>query len=456
MTAYESFIKATTKSSADKEMNQRLTKGFVKYEIDLAAAKNQFANLKLARERAAYYKWKVLESLDKYLIEFESAVIRRGGKVLWATDAMEACAEVEQIIKRNDAKIISKSKSTLSEEIDLTEYLRNKNHLIIETDTGAYIVDQAKEKPWHMVTPAAHKTVQEIAALLNDKIGVSLDAEPENIVKDIREEIRPKLMDADITITGANFLIADAGMAAITENEGNVRMGIGFAKTHIVVAGIDKIIPSINELDIYWPLLSTFATGQKITSYNSLVGPRQSTDLDGPAEFVVILIDNGRSNVLAQADQRQALSCIKCGACSNVCPVFNTIGGHAYNTAINGPIGAVLNPHMKDIREYIHQSEASSLCGKCTDVCPVNIDLHNHISRNRRDHVQQGNSTKTESLIWYSWKKMMLNRKNINKSVSLKSFMLKSFFKNTWGERREFPKLAEKSFNQLWREQNGL
>lgn len=442
--------------SADKELAERMYDVMQRYEQQHLDARTQYANLKLARERAAYYKWKVLESLDKYLIDFEAAVMRRGGKVMWAVDADAACHEVETVLKRLQPQSIVKSKSMLTEEIELNAFLRKHNYSVTETDVGEFIVDTASEKPFHMVTPAVHKTKEQIASLLNDKIGVSMDADAEHIVEDIRDELRKRFQEADVLITGANFLIADSGMVAITENEGNTRMGMAFAKTHIVLAGIDKIIPSITDLDTYFPLLATYGTGQKLTSYNSITGPKQAVDIDGPSEFIVILVDNGRSNVLAQPDQRQALSCIKCGACSNVCPVFKTIGGHAYGVSNAGPVGAVVVPHMQGMDEYKHLSYASSLCGRCTDICPVNIDLHNHLSRNRRDSVAQGHTKSAEKLMWFSWKKMMISRKNLNKSASIKNFMLKSFFKSSWGERREFPKIADKSFNQMWRERLGV
>ncbi|MFN4972346.1 MAG: LUD domain-containing protein [Bacteroidota bacterium] len=456
MSAYDTFIKATETATANKELAPRMDGMMQRYEQQLNQARSQYANLKLARERAAYYKWKVLESLDKYLIDFEAAVMRRGGKVLWAVDAEAACNEVESILKRVQPQCIVKSKSMLTDEIELNAFLRKHNYTVLETDVGEFVVDMAAEKPFHMVTPAMHKTKEEIAALLNDKIGVSMDADAEHIVEDIRTELRSRFTQSDVLITGANFLIADSGMVAITENEGNTRMGMAFAKTHIVLAGIDKLIPSLNDLDVFFPLLATFGTGQKLTSYNSITGPRQATDLDGPAEFIVVLIDNGRSNVLAQPDQRQALSCIKCGACSNVCPVFKTIGGHAYGVSNAGPVGAVVVPHMQGMDAYKHLSYASPLCGRCTDICPVNIDLHNHLTRNRRDSVNQGFTKSADKLMWFSWKKMMLSRKNLNKGVSIKNFMLKSFFKTSWGERREFPRIADKSFNQLWRERLGV
>jgi L-lactate dehydrogenase complex protein LldF len=453
---YEHFIKATETATADKELAMRMDDVMQRYEQLHYSARAQYANLKLARERAAYYKWKVLESLDKYLIDFEAAVMRRGGKVLWAVDAEAACQEIDTVLKRIQPQTILKSKSMLTEEIELSTFLRKHKYSVIETDVGDYIVDTSGEKPFHMVTPAVHKSKEEIAALLNDKIGVSMDADADHIVADIRTELRDKFYEADVLITGANFVIADSGMVAITENEGNTRMGMAFAKTHIVLAGIDKLIPSLTDLDIFFPLLATFGTGQKLTSYNSITGPRQAIDMDGPSEFIVVLVDNGRSNVLAQPDQRQALSCIKCGACSNVCPVFKTIGGHAYGVSNAGPVGAVVVPHMQGMDAFKHLSYASPLCGRCTDICPVNIDLHNHLTRNRRDSVNQGYTKSAEKLMWFSWKKMMLSRKNLNKGVSIKNFMLKSFFKTSWGERREFPRIADKSFNQLWRERLGV
>jgi L-lactate dehydrogenase complex protein LldF len=231
-------------------------------------------------------------------------------------------------------------------------------------------------------------------------------------------------------------------------------MGIAFAKTHIVLAGIEKILPSLNDLDLFWPLLANYGTGQNITSYNTLIGPKDAAETDGAQDLIVVLIDNGRSELLSQADQRQALSCIKCGACLNVCPVFKTIGGQTYDTTYTGPIGSVVTPYLKGLNEYKHLSYASTLCGSCTDICPVKIDLHNHLLRNRRDAM-----TKTgkdgEKMLWYTWKKMMLNRKTLNRGANIKNFMLRSFFKSEWGERREFPKVVEKSFNQLWRERNG-
>jgi L-lactate dehydrogenase complex protein LldF len=450
------FLSKSTHATANKEQRNVVYVHGQRYQDALRTARRQYKNEELAKDRAAYLKWKVTENLDKYLIDFEATLMRRGGRVVWAHDAETARKEILQLISKNGAQRVFKSKSMLSEEIELNSFLRESSIEVIETDIGEYIVDVAAEAPFHMVNPAMHKTEKEIAGLLNAKIGTSMEADAEGITSDVREIMRSYFSKAaiDVCITGANFLIADSGMVAITENEGNIRMITALANTHIVIAGIDKIIPTLNDIDTFFPLLATYGTGQKITSYNSVIGPKTPDEYDAPAEFIVVLIDNGRTNLLAQPDQRQALSCIKCGACANVCPVYQVIGGHVYGVNNSGPIGAVTQPHEQGLDEFKHLSYASSLCGNCTQVCPMKIDLHNHLLRNRRDSVQQGHAKSAEKLMWYSWKKMMLSRKNMNKGATIKNFMLKSFFKTAWGEDREFPKVAEKSFNQIWKERH--
>ncbi|MCU0421486.1 MAG: LUD domain-containing protein [Bacteroidia bacterium] len=451
----EQFISDTEKISTNKEHYSVMQAYGDRYMVSHQTAKKQFQNLNLARERAAYAKWKVTENLDKYLIEFESAIIRKGGKVLWADDAQIALQEIEGLVKKYNAQKIVKGKSMLSDEIGLNAYLRDKGYQVQETDLGEYIIDEAGERPYHMVMPAMHKKTAEIAYLLNEKTTTALDADAEHITADVRQTLRPVFTAADMAITGANFLIADSGLVGITENEGNIRLSLAFAKVHVVVAGIDKLIPSLADIDLFFSLLATYGTGQQLTGYNTVVGPKTSNEIDGPAEFIVLLVDNGRSNLLAQHDQRQALGCIKCGACHQVCPVFHQIGGHAYGVSTNGPIGAVTAQYLSNHDEHKHLSFASPLCGKCTDICPVKIDIHNHLTRNRRDTTQKNLIKNSEKLMWYSWKKFMLSRKNMNKGQTIKSLMIKGFFKSSWGNDRLFPTLAEKSFNQLWRERFG-
>lgn len=455
MSAEQTFHQAVKTTIKNTELQARTMAAAIQQQHAMNGAIKQFANLDLARNRAKYIKWRVNENLDKYLIDFEANLMRKGGKVIWADTAQTALNEIEQIIKKNQAKQIIKSKSSICNEIGLNEFIRSKGYQLFESDLGDFIIDGFNEKPFHTVLPAVHKSKQEINNLLNQKISSSLDIEAHEMMNDVREYMRANFFKADIGITGANFLIAENGMACITENEGNARLTSTFVKTHIVVAGIDKMLPTLQDVDLFFSLLGSYGTGQKLTTYNSIIGPKNADEHDGPIEFIVILVDNGRSNILASHDQREALSCIKCGACHFVCPVFTNIGGHAYGSNYTGPIGAITEPLAHGLKENIHLSNASTSCGKCNDVCPVKIEISNQIIRNRRDAVNLGGESTSEKLAWYTWTKAMLSRKNLNRSASLKNFTFKQLYKNNWGTEREFPKIEEKSFNQLWREKFG-
>jgi L-lactate dehydrogenase complex protein LldF len=240
----------------------------------------------------------------------------------------------------------------------------------------------------------------------------------------------------------------------VSENEGNAFMSVAFPKVHIAIVGIEKILPSLADLDLFLPLLATHGTGQKVTVYNNiLTGPRQTGEEDGPEEMYVVLLDNGRTDLLARKEQRRALNCIRCGACLNACPIYRNIGGHAYGTTYSGPIGSVITPSMKGMQEFKHLSYASSLCGRCTEVCPVNIDIHNLLLLNRKDSVEEKYTTRSERTIWSFWRKAMLKRSRMERGgASFKNFMIRRFFKDAWGTRRDLPLVAPKSFNQLWKE----
>jgi L-lactate dehydrogenase complex protein LldF len=458
MTALEKFLEASEKKAFDREHRKTLLYNISKYSQKVKEGQKQFSNMELARTRAAAIKQKAIDNLEKYLIEFEANFTRRGGKVIWAQDSEEALKEVLQIMKRASAKTVVKSKSMTTEEIDFNEELKKAGIESIETDLGEYIVQLREEPPYHIVTPAMHLSKQEVAKTFNEKKGTPLEWTPEQITTYVRLQLRERYSKAEVGVTGANFLVADAGAVALTENEGNGLMSTAFPRVQIVIAGIEKVIPSVADLDLFWPLLATFGTGQHITVYNTLYsGPKQSGETDGPEEMYVILLDNGRTNVLAETEQRRALSCIRCGACLNVCPVYQTVGGHAYGTTYSGPIGSVITPHMKGMEEYKHLSFASTICGKCTDVCPVKIDIHNLLLLNRKQSVDRGLSAKTENWVWHFWKKAMLKRGKMDKGgAKIKNFMLKQFFKKQYGERRDIPEVAAKSFNQQWRERKGI
>lgn len=435
------------------EHRRKLAFNISQYDKKVVEGKHQYEDFELARERASTLKWKVTENLDKYLIEFETNFVKRGGKVIWAQDANEAITELIRIMKSVNAKTVVKAKSMTTEEIHVNAALTAEGIESLETDLGEFIVQLRDEPPYHIVTPAMHLSKEDVAKTFNEKYNLPLSSTPKEITAFVREKLREKYQRADVGITGANFLIADSGSVCVTENEGNALMSISFPRVQVAIAGIEKIIPSLNDLDLFWPLLATHGTGQNITVYNSISsGPRQEGEIDGPEEMYVILLDNGRTNLLAQQEQRQALSCIRCGACLNGCPVYKGVGGHSYGSTYSGPIGSVITPHLKGMEEFKHLSYASSLCGKCTEVCPVKIDLHKLLLYNRRDAVELNLNPFSEKFIFNIWKKGMLNRSLMNAGGSrIKNFMLRNFFRTKWGERRELPEISPKSFNEMWK-----
>lgn len=450
----QAFTRDAEKKAFDREHRRKLGYNISQYDQAVKRGMLQYANPELARTRAGSIRYRVINDLDKYLIEFEARFTARGGKVIWAQDAREAINEIIAVMKKYDVRQVVKSKSMISEEIGLNEALKAKKIESVETDLGEYIVQQAGEKPYHIVTPAMHMSKEDVGALFNKKFDLPADSSPGEITGFVRKLLREKFMQADCGITGANFLIADTGSVALTENEGNGLMSVSFPRLHIVIAGIEKVIPSIDDLDLFWPLLATHGTGQHVTAYNSIIsGARQEGEPDGPGEMYVVLLDNGRSALLAKERQRQALSCIRCGACLNGCPIYRNIGGHAYGTTYSGPIGAVITPHMRGLEKWNHLSFASSLCGKCTEVCPVKIPLHDLLLQNRKDAVEAGFTTSSWNRGMKISKRMFMSRYLMDLAgPGTKNFLIRRFAGKLWGERRELPTVAPKSFKQLYNE----
>ncbi|MGZ8559628.1 MAG: LUD domain-containing protein, partial [Chitinophagaceae bacterium] len=322
------FTAKSKEKAGDKAHRKTINFNIAKYNAVVPQGKQQFAGLELARERAKNIKWRAIESLDKQLESFEAAITNRGAKVMWAEDANEAVDIIKKICEEKKCKTLVKSKSMVTEEIHLNAFLEKMGIESVETDLGEYIQQLDGEAPYHIVTPAMHKSKEDIAKLFAEKLGTAPNLSPEQLTLVARDILREKYIQAEVGVTGANFIIADIGGIAVTENEGNARLSCSMPKTHIVVAGIEKIIPAMTDLALFWPLLATFGTGQRITSYNTIVtGPRQENESDGPEEMYVILLDNGRTNILANEKQRESLYCIRCGACLNACPVYKNIGG---------------------------------------------------------------------------------------------------------------------------------
>ncbi len=456
MSLTKDFSAAAETKSADREHRRKLLFNIGKYNATVEKGVLQYNDLEHARKKAKNIKWRTIAHLDQFLVEFETRFQKNGGKVIWAEDVEQAQQAIHEIIKNKNAKSVVKAKSMATEEIELNEFLAHNKIAVHETDLGEYIQQLAGEKPYHIVTPAMHKSKEDVAKLFNEKLGSPINSTPQEMTMIARKNLREKYLTSEIGITGANFIIADIGGIAVTENEGNARLTMTFPKTHIVIVGIEKMIPSINHLGLFWPLLATFGTGQQVTVYNTIItGPRRENETDGPEEMYVILLDNGRTNLINQPEQRESLYCIRCGACLNACPVYKNIGGHSYATTYSGPIGSVITPHLRGMKDFKHLSFASSLCGNCTEVCPMHINLHNLLLYNRRDSVQQNLTTRSEKITYYFWKKGMLSRKLMNRaSGGMKNFMVRTLFSNSWGKHRELPKFPKKSFNELWREKN--
>ena len=322
------------------------------------------------------------ELLPKFVAAFEA----NGGQVHWARNADEARTIILGLLRGAKAKDIIKSKCMTSEEIHLNAALEDDGYGVVESDLGEFIQQLRGEPPYHFVFPCMHVRRDEISDLFGRHLGTPPTDSPEELTMIARRHMRGLYVNADVGITGANFLVAETGQISITENEGNARLTAALPRMHIAISGIEKVVANLDDLAVLLPMLATAGAGQPMTCYNTLyAGPRQPGECDGPEEMHVVLLDNARTAILADPEQRDSLHCIRCGACLNVCPIFKNVGGFTYGTTYQGPIGSVITPHLRGLADWNHLSGASSLCGACTDVCPVRIDIHHHLLHNRRN-----------------------------------------------------------------------
>ncbi len=455
MNLEKNFKETAEKKAFDIKHRNTINFNMGRYHTSVDKGMQQYDDHDLARSRAAYIKTQTIENLDKHLLEFEEKFTKKGGKIIWAEDQAQALRAIDKIFKANKAKMVVKSKSMTTEEIHLNEYLEEKKVEVVETDLGEYIVQLAGQKPYHIVTPAMHLSRQDVSKIFQEKLDTPPTDDATELTLTARKLLREKYTQAEIGITGGNFLVADVGGVAITENEGNARLSVAFPKVHIAIVGIEKVIPKMEYLDLFWSLLSTSGTGQRLTVYNSIIsGPKQADETDGPEEMYVVLLDNGRTKLLADAAKRQGLNCIRCGACLNACPVYKNIGGHTYNTTYSGPIGSIITPHYAGMEKFKHLSYASSLCGACATVCPVRIDIPKQLLLNRHQSVKQKLPSRAERIGFKFWKRGMKKRWMMDMGgAGMKNMVFKRFFKKTWGKRREDIVVAEKSFGQLWKAQ---
>ncbi|MFP5262080.1 MAG: LutB/LldF family L-lactate oxidation iron-sulfur protein [Blastocatellia bacterium] len=469
----ELFKPNSKRAVRDRDLQARLRvlNGFV---FKRNAAFAELEQGEALRDRARAIKEKTIARLDHYLVRLEESVARAGGAVHWARTGEEAREIILDIARRNGVRRVVKSKSMVTEEIDLNEALGRAGIEAVETDLGEYIVQLAGERPSHILAPAIHKSKGDISDLFADKLGAVNLVEAEELTAVARKQLRQNFCTADMGVTGANFAVAETGTVALVENEGNIRLSTTLPRIHVAVMGVEKVIPSLADLAVFLRILARSASGQKMSSYVSLItGPRREGETDGARQFHLVILDNGRTRILADDEKRESLYCLRCGACLNVCPVYQKIGGHAYGSVYSGPIGSIITPQLVGLGRAIDLPFASSLCGACREICPVKINIPRILLSLRSDWARRasdgrkgdrrGAPSLIERLAFKAWAFAMRHKTVYNLVFRLPALfqgpLLKDgkldrlpFIFSAWTENRDFPPLAAKSFRRMWRD----
>lgn len=441
------------------------------FTMKRAAAFAELPDGEALRDRARAIKEQTIANLDHYLVQLEQSVNSLGGHVHWARNGKEACAIILDIARRNGVRSVVKSKSMATEEIELNAALERAGIEAVETDLGEYIVQLADEPPSHILAPAIHKSKGDIAALFAAKLGARNLHEAEEMAAVARQMLRQRFRSAEMGVTGANFAVAETGTIVLVENEGNIRLSTSLPRLHVAVVGIEKLIPRFADLRVFLKILARSATGQTMSSYVSFItGARRADEVDGADEFHLVLLDNGRTRILADADKRESLYCLRCGACLNVCPVYQKIGGHAYGSVYSGPIGSIITPPLAGLEQSKDLPFASTLCGACREVCPVRINIP-HVLLHLRSEWSEGDTQHrphapfVERMAIKVWAFAMKHPRLYNWSFRLPARLQGPFLKDgkferlplaaaNWTRNRDFPAIARKPFRALWREMN--
>jgi L-lactate dehydrogenase complex protein LldF len=457
------FHGVSVRAAGDEKLHLALLNSVVRQYTARQICMRDLPDAEGLRRLAGQIKQHTLDHLDYYLEQLKANVERNGGQVHFARDGAQARQIILQIARAAGCSRCIKSKSMVSEEIDLAQALEAEGMDVVETDLGEFIVQISHDRPSHIVAPIVHKDKASIAKLFSEYFHTPYDEDPQTLTKQARQYLREKFRRADFGITGGNFLIAETGQVCVVENEGNARQSTTTPRVLVSLVGIEKLIPRQVDLAVMLKLLARSATGQPMTVYTSLFGgPRRPGEKDGPEQFHLVLIDNGRSEILG-SQYRETLRCIRCGACLNACPIYRTIGGHAYGSVYPGPIGALITPLFRGLGSFKDLPQASSLCGACYEVCPVKINIPRHLINLRRDIVAQRLNSPIERAIcrlwawavrWpllYAWigrvQKWDLRRR-ARKTGWVEQMPLAAA---GWTQVRSMPAPAKKTFHQLWR-----
>jgi L-lactate dehydrogenase complex protein LldF len=459
------------KNGAATIANPRLAEAFRSSTVRLFThrlnAIDEIPGFNRLRDLGREIKRQTIENLDYYLGQFADSVERNGGKVHWASSADEVCRIVVDIVQQSDAQEVVKGKTMVGEEVELNHALEAAGIRPVETDLGEFIIQLAGERPAHIVAPAIHKTREDVSDLFVKHIKSERTLVPEELTAIARRALREMFQKAGVGVSGANFAVAETGTVVTIENEGNIRMSTTVPRVHIALIGIEKLIPRLSDLGVFLRLLGRSGTGQKLTTYTSLLtGPRRAGE-DGPEEMHVVLVDNGRVKSLADPKMREMLYCLRCGACLNTCPVYRKIGGHAYGWVYSGPIGALVTPEFVGIGPARDLPFASSLCGACREVCPVKINIPDmllHLRGEAQKHAPQyGKSLLSERLTFQLWAWAMrrpavyaLGSRFARWGQSLvarKGWIRKipAYPASQWTKGRDFPALAPQTFRERWK-----
>ena len=463
----EGFNERGRRAIQDRGLHDAVEHFTKKSVVSRNAVLNALPEAPELRERAYRIKQETMAHLDRYLEQMADAIEGRGGEVYFARDGEDVVRYVADLARRRGAKVIAKSKSMATEEIELNRRLEQDyadlGLEIVETDLGEWIAQLAGDDPSHIVGPILHMNREQVAEVLSGVAGKRLPPNVEDLTRFARQRLREKFLTADIGMTGANFGVAETGTVVTVTNEGNARLVTSVPPVHVIVMGIEKLIPRLTDLSVFVQLLARSGTGQKITVYTNFVtGPRAEGELDGAEEMHLIFLDNGRSELLG-TEFEEALYCIRCGACLNVCPVYRQTGGHAYGSTYSGPIGAVITPLLKGNEEARDLPHASSLCGACSEACPVGIPLHDLLLKLRNRQVEEGLVSKPQRTAFKVFENTMkrpaLYKLSGRASRAAQKPLLRDGFvrpipgpMSGWTNSRDLPPLAKKSFRELWRE----